>query len=291
MADGIIYKAMSGFYYVESAAGAVECRARGRFRIEDTTPLVGDRVKYTTTEPGKGILASILPRKNFFTRPPIANIDIMVIVASEALPVTDTFLIDRMTAIAYKNDCQPVICINKLDLDPADRLYQIYSAAGFVTVRTSAETGEGLAELQDAIRGSVSVFTGNSGVGKSSILNVLEPGIQISVGDVSKKLGRGRHTTRHVELYSLSFGAVVADTPGFSSYDTDRLSSKEDLHELFHDFAPHTGSCRYHDCAHLKEPGCNVLKAVQTGDIKKTRWESYVRLYDQASGYKEWEHK
>ena len=280
---------MSGFYYVETAAGTIECRARGRFRLENVTPLVGDRVEYIATERGKGILTSVQPRKNSFIRPPIANVDIMVVVASGAIPVTDPFLIDRMTAIAKKNGCESVVCINKLDLDPADRLYEIYSAAGLITIRTSAETGEGLQELQDAIRNYVCAFTGNSGVGKSSILNALEPGFRIPVGDVSKKLGRGRHTTRHVELYELSCGAIVADTPGFSAFDTERLSSKEKLHELFPDFYPYVGNCRFLDCTHLKEPGCNVLKAVQTGAMQKSRWESYVRLYEQATEHKEWE--
>jgi ribosome biogenesis GTPase len=213
----------------------------------------------------------------------------MVIVASAAIPVTDPYLIDRMTAIAQKNGCESVICINKLDLDPADRLYDIYSAAGLKTVRTSAETGEGLLELQEAIKGSVCAFTGNSGVGKSSILNTLEPGFRISVGDVSKKLGRGRHTTRHVELFKLSCGAIIADTPGFSAFDAERLAAKEELQHLFPDFAPFIGGCRFLDCAHIKEPGCKVLEALRAGDLQKTRWDSYVRLYEQALVYKEWE--
>jgi len=286
---GTIYKALSGFYYVESGEGVVECRARGRFRLDGTTPLVGDRVEFSPTERGKGILTAILDRKNVFFRPPIANIDIMVIVASAAIPVTEPYLIDRLAAIAGKNNCEPVICINKLDLDPADRLFDIYCAAGFRTVRTSAETGEGLDELQQMICKAVCAFTGNSGVGKSSILNMIEPGFRISVGDVSMKLGRGRHTTRHVELYKLSCGAVVADTPGFSAYDTDRLASKEELQRLFPDFAPYIGECRFLDCAHKKEPGCKVLEAVAAGKIQKSRWDSYVRLYEQALEYKVWE--
>jgi len=215
----------------------------------------------------------------------------MVIVASEAIPSTDPYLIDRMTAIARKNDCESVICINKLDLDPTDRLFSIYSEAGFLTVRTSAVTGEGIKELQDAISGSVCAFTGNSGVGKSSILNTLEPEFRLNVGDISKKLGRGRHTTRHVELFKLSCGAIIADTPGFSAFDTERLASKEQLHDLFPDFAQYIGSCRFLDCAHIKEPGCKVLDAMHSGAIQKSRWDSYVRLYEQAAEYKEWEHK
>jgi len=289
MAEGVIFKAMSGFYYVESAAGRVECRARGRFRLEDITPLVGDRVEYNPTERGKGFLTNILKRKNAFVRPPVANIDIMIIVASAAIPVTDPFLVDRMTAIASKNDCEPVICINKCDLDPAKRLHDIYFASGFKTLRTSAETGEGLQELLNAVCGSICAFTGNSGVGKSSILNTLEPGFDISVGDVSRKLGRGRHTTRHVELYKLSNGAIAADTPGFSSFDTHSLTSKEELQHLFPDFAPYIGECRFLDCAHISEPGCKVLEALKAGKVQQTRWDSYAKLYAQASEYKEWE--
>ena len=288
MANGIIYKALSGFYYVKNDEQTVVCRARGRFRLDKESPLVGDRVDFTATESGKGILTTIHPRKNSFIRPPIANIDNMVIVASAAIPVTDLYLIDRMTAIACKSGCESIICINKCDLDPAERLYEIYSAAGFRTVRTSAETGEGMSSLRDAIRGTVSAFTGNSGVGKSSILNELDPGFRISVGEISIKLGRGRHTTRHVELYELAFGAIAADTPGFSAFDSDMLSDKEELAGLFTEFIPYIGKCRFPDCAHVKEPDCAILDAVKAGALQKTRHNSYVRLYELAREHKEW---
>ena len=288
MAEGIIFKALSGFYYVESEGEMVECRARGRFRNEGSTPYVGDRVEYITTEPGKGCLTSVLPRKNAFKRPPITNIDIMVIVASAAIPVTDTFLIDRMAAAAWSNGCEPVICINKCDLDPAKRLYDIYRSTGIKTVRISAETGEGVGDLLDLIRGAISAFTGNSGVGKSSIMNTLSPDLHIMVGEVSNKLGRGRHTTRHVELFKLNSGAIVADTPGFSAFDTERLAAKENLQCLFPDFETYIGECRFLDCAHIKEPGCAILEALETGILQKTRHDSYVKLYRQAKEFKEW---
>ena len=277
--EGVIMKALSGFYYVETAEGTVQCRARGRFRLDKTVPLVGDRVEFVNAEAGRGVLTSILPRRNSFIRPPIANIEKMVIVASAALPVTDPFLIDRMTVTAQKNGCDTIVCINKCDLDSADTLYDIYSAAGFVTIRTSAETGEGMSLLKEAISGKISALTGNSGVGKSSILNQLEPGFKITVGDVSLKLGRGRHTTRHVELYKLSFGAMVADTPGFSSYDTEQLNLKQNLQCFFPDFTPYTDHCRFTDCAHIKEPDCAVINAVEMGEIQKSRHVSYVRLF------------
>jgi len=291
MIDGIIYKAMSGFYYVESAEGTAECRARGRFRLEKNTPLVGDHVKYNTTEPGKGILTEILPRKNSFLRPPLANIDKMVIIASGAIPVTDTYLIDRMTAIAAISNCEPVICINKVDLDPADNLYNTYTETGFFTVRTSARTGEGLDELVAYIRESTCAFTGNSGVGKSSILNAIDPNFRITVGDISKKLGRGRHTTRHVELYKLTCGALIADTPGFSAFDSGYIAAKEDVEHLFREFEPYIGKCRFPDCAHIKEPDCAVTNALSAGKLHRSRYDSYVRLYEQAQEYKEWEHR
>jgi len=291
MANGMIFKALSGFYYVQSGDTQIQCRARGKFRLDNVCPLVGDSVEFSHTESGFGIINSILPRKNAFIRPPIANIDKMVIIASAAIPVTDTYLIDRMTAIAYKNDCEAVICINKLDLDPAERLYEIYRSSGFTTIRTSAKTGEGIMELRNVISDSTCAFTGNSGVGKSSILNALDPEFRIIVGDVSKKLGRGRHTTRHVELFRLSCGAIIADTPGFSAFDTESLAIKTELQDLFPDFLPYLGHCRFLDCAHIKEPKCSVLDALNNGKLQKTRWDSYERLYKQALLHKEWESK
>jgi ribosome biogenesis GTPase len=291
MSIGIIFKAISGFYYAETEHETIECRARGRFRRDHLTPLVGDKAEITLTEPGKGVLTGVLPRKNAFVRPPIANLDQLVIIASAVIPVTDPFLIDRMTAIAENNSCESVICINKTDLDPGDSLYDIYSKAGFKTIRTSAETGEGMDELSDAIKGKISAFTGNSGVGKSSILNMLQPDFNITVGDVSEKLGRGRHTTRHVELFRLKNGAIVADTPGFSSFDTEQMDLvlKQNLQFTFKEFQPYIGKCRYADCAHVKEAGCAILEAAGREEIQPTRHASYVRLYEQAKQIKEWE--
>ena len=189
MPTGIIFKAISGFYYVGTEAGAVECRARGRFRLDQVTPLVGDRAVISLTEDGRGTLEEILPRKNAFVRPPLANLDQLVIVASAVVPVTDPYLIDRMTAIAAQKGCEAVVCINKFDLDRGDALFLTYQSAGFTTIRTSAETGEGIEQLAEAIRGKVSAFTGNSGVGKSSILNVLEPDFNLMVGRCQSEAG------------------------------------------------------------------------------------------------------
>lgn len=292
--EGIILKALSGFYYVDGGDGALTaCRGRGKFRHQKLTPLVGDRVRFTPLGEGAGILDEILPRKNQFQRPAVANIDQLVVIASGAVPVTDPFLIDRVVSIAEGRDCEPVICINKCDLDAAEELYQTYRKAGFLTLRVSAETGEGIPELAAAISGKVSAFTGNSGVGKSSILNALEPEFRLQVGEVSDKLGRGRHTTRHVELFRLSSGAIVADTPGFSSFDTEgmELRRPEELQYTFREFAPYLDQCRFTGCAHVKEKGCAVLAAVKAGAIAPSRHASYVRLYEQAKEVPEWERK
>ena len=289
---GIIMKALSGFYYVDPGDGSLTaCRARGKFRHQRITPLVGDRVEFTKLEDGSGMVDEILSRRNEFSRPAVANMDQLVIIVSEAIPVTDPFLIDRMTSLAEGKGCESIICINKCDLERADRLFDIYTAAGFPTVRVSAETGEGLETLAGLISGKVSAFTGNSGVGKSSILNTLEPGFSLAVGEVSERLGRGRHTTRHVELHRLKNGAVVADTPGFSSFDTDwtEIRRKEDLAGTFREFAPYLDQCRFVGCAHVKEKGCAVLEALKQGKIPPSRHESYVRLYEQAKSHKDWE--
>ncbi len=287
-------KALSGFYYVDPGDGnLIACRARGKFRHKHITPLVGDCVEITLLEDNTGMVDEILPRKNEFVRPAVANLDQLVMIVSQATPVTDPFLIDRMTSLAEGKGCESIICINKCDLERADELFDIYTACGFPTVRVSAQTGEGIEELAALISGKVSAFTGNSGVGKSSILNALEPDFALMVGEVSEKLGRGRHTTRHVELFRLKNGAVVADTPGFSSFDTDQteIRKKDALAQTFREFAPYLDQCRYVGCAHIKEKGCAVREALKSGKIPPSRHASYVRLYEQAKAYKEWENK
>ena len=290
--EGLIVKALSGFYYVQTDGGVIECRARGKFRKDHVVPLVGDRVRIAL-EAGRGTVTELLPRRNCFIRPAVANLDALVVLASCVTPVTEPFLIDRITAIAGNQNVPVILCVNKCDLDEGTRLARIYEHAGYLVIRTSAETGEGIAELGEAIAGKVVAFTGNSGVGKSSILNRLDPAFHIRVGEVSDKLGRGRHTTRHVELYRLADGTYVADTPGFSSFDTEQMDLvlKENLQYAFPDFAPYLGQCQFNDCAHLTEPGCRVLQAVAEGDIEPTRHESYCRLYEKAKEIKLWELK
>ncbi len=287
-----IIKALSGFYYVQTEDGVVECRARGRFRRQDQSPLVGDFVRITR-QGDKGVLEALLPRKNAFIRPAVANIDQLVVLASCAIPVTEPFLIDRVLAIAQLQSVPALVVVNKDDLAPAQPLAEIYRRAGVPVLVTSAETGEGIEALREALAGKLSCLTGNSGVGKSSLLNRACPQLQLPVGEVSEKLGRGRHTTRHIELYSLGSNTFVADTPGFSAFDTERMElvHKEQLQYAFPEFAPYLGHCQFPDCAHRKEPGCAVRKALAEGKIGQTRYSSYERLYELASQLKEWELK
>ncbi|MDR0839156.1 MAG: ribosome small subunit-dependent GTPase A, partial [Oscillospiraceae bacterium] len=287
----VITKALSGFYYVRCGAETVTCRARGRFRNTNESPLVGDSVSFERDGDSDGTVTQLHPRRNEFIRPPVANIDTMVIVASAVIPVTEPLLIDRMAAIAVLKGAEPVICLNKCDMNTADVLFDTYSRAGFRVFRVSAETGDGTAELLAALADRTSAFTGNSGVGKSSILNAL--GLDLAVGEVSDKLGRGRHTTRHVELHSLPGGALIVDTPGFSSFDIGMMENigREELERAFFDFAPFLGKCRFRDCAHVKEPDCAVLGALADGKIVPSRHESYTKLLEASHEIKAREYK
>ena len=287
---GRIVRSLSGFYEVRTDSGTVTCRGRGSLRRTGDSPLTGDLVEISV-EKGKGMVEKILPRKNSFVRPAVANIDALVVFAANVNPVTEPFLIDRVAAIAGDREVPVYLCINKCDLDPAVDLVRIYQNAGFPVIRASAETGEGVEELRQLIRGKLTAFTGNSGVGKSSMLNALCPELALATGEVSEKLGRGRHTTRHVELYDLGEDTYVADTPGFSSFDTDQMDVmlKENLQYAFPDFGRYLGSCQFHDCTHRKEPGCAVREAVEEGALERTRYDSYLRLYEKASQIKQWE--
>ena len=291
-ATGRILRSLSGFYDVQTPAGVITCRARGILRKDGNTPLAGDMVEITL-EKGKGMVERILPRKNSFVRPAVANIDGVVGVAANVNPVTEPFLIDRVAAIAGDQEVPVILCVNKCDLDPAMDLVRIYRNAGFPVIAASAETGEGGEELRELIQGKLTAFTGNSGVGKSSMLNRLCPELQLPTGEVSDKLGRGRHTTRHVELYRLGEDTYVADTPGFSSFDTDQMDIilKENLQYAFPDFGEFIGNCQFHDCSHRKEPGCAVRAALEAGQVEPTRYDSYLRLYEKASQIKLWEMK
>lgn len=293
MSRGRIEKALSGFYYVNTGGETLQCRARGKFRREGLSPLVGDWVQVRELGNGEGFVEAVEARRNQFARPAAANIDQLVILASAAIPVTEPYLIDRIASIAALKGCQVLLCLNKCDLDSADELYDIYSRSAIPVLRVSAVTGQGLDALREAIRGKLSAFTGNSGVGKSSVLNALLPSLALPVGEVSKALGRGRHTTRHVELFSLGEDTYIIDTPGFSSFDTAEmdLALKQHLPDTFPEFAPYVSDCRFTGCTHTKEKGCRVLQAVKDGLIPASRHRSYVRLYDELNDVKEWQQK
>lgn len=287
---GRIVKSLSGFYDVRTEEKTITCRARGHMR-RGQTPLVGDVVEISV-EKGKGMLEKILPRKNSFVRPAVANLDLLVIFAANVNPVTEPFLIDRVAAIAGDQEVPVCLCVNKCDMDPGTELAQIYRRAGYTVIQTSAETGDGVEELRRILSGKFAAFTGNSGVGKSSILNALAPELDLPVGEVSEKLGRGRHTTRHVQLYRVG-DALVADTPGFSSFDTDQMEVilKENLQYAFPEFGRYLGQCQFRDCTHRAEPGCAVTDALARGEIGRTRYESYLKLYEKAAQIKQWELK
>ena len=289
---GRIVRSISGFYDVVLPTGTVTCQARGILRKEGMTPLTGDMVRLVMQR-GKGMIQQVLPRKNSFIRPAVANVDALLIFAANVNPVTEPFLIDRVTAIAGNKGVESILCVNKTDLDEAEELCGIYSHAGFRVIATSAQTGAGIGELRRALQGKLTAFTGNSGVGKSSILNRLCPELKLPTGEVSEKLGRGRYTTRHVELFSLDHETFVMDTPGFSSFDTDQMDVilKENLQYAFPDFGPWLGRCQFHDCSHRREPGCAVRQAAENREIEPSRYDSYLRLYEKAAQYKEWEHK
>ena len=288
---GRIIKSLSGFYDVQTEKKVITCRARGHMRRSGMSPLVGDIVDISV-EKGKGMVERIHERKNCFVRPAVANLDLLVVFAANVNPVTEPFLIDRVAAIAGDQEVPVCICVNKCDMDPGEDLTAIYRKAGYTVIQTSAETGLGVEELRQVLSGKFCAFTGNSGVGKSSILNSLAPELRLPVGEVSEKLGRGRHTTRHVQLYAIG-DALIADTPGFSSFDTDQMEVilKENLQYAFPEFGDYIGKCQFRDCSHRKEPGCAVTQAMANGQIGKSRYDSYLKLYEKAALINEWELK
>jgi len=292
--NGTIVKALSGFYYVSLPDGTLlTCRGRGKLRREGMTPLVGDNAIVTPIDSRTGRLDGFEPRKNQLRRPPVANIDLLAVLISAVNPVADPFVVDQVTAFAALRDIRTVICINKSDEDRGDGLRRIYETAGFPVINTSAVTGEGIDELLAVMGRGLCAFTGNSGVGKSSLLNRICPDFAIATGDVSDKLGRGRHTTRHTELFRIPTGALVADTPGFSSFEleNEEFIPKEGLQKAFPEFAAYALDCRYEGCTHTKERSCAVLEALQQEKISPSRHKSYLMLYDKVKNLHAWEFK
>lgn len=287
--NGIIIKSIAGFCYVEVGNKVYECKPRGSFRKEGISPSSGDRVTISLSGQ-KGTVEEILPRKNFLLRPPLANLDKLFIVSSCTIPAVNPLLIDRMTAICEHIEVEPVIVFNKADLGDFGDLPETYKKAGYKTFVVSAETGDGTDAIKTELQGKLSAFCGNSGVGKSSLLNRLLDGVRLSIGEVSEKLGRGKHTTRTVELFRVLDG-YVADTPGFSTLElTDfMLNDKDELKFCFPEFSEHFGQCRFNSCTHVNEPDCSVINAVKNGEISKSRHDSYVSMFEDLKKIKSWE--
>lgn len=284
-----ILKSISGFYYVKAANGVLECKARGLFRKQGITPLAGDYVKLDR-EGGLPVVSQVLTRKNALQRPPIANLDKLFIVASTAEPSPNFLVLDKLTAIAENKGIQPFLIVTKPDLGPAEPIRSHFKASGIPVLAMEEGEASLLSALKEEIKGNLCAFTGNSGVGKSTLLNRLAPSLGLATGEISQKLGRGRHTTRQVELYPL-FSGLIADTPGFSALEVERAGVilKEDLQYAFPEFAPYIPNCRFTGCAHLKEKGCAVTEALQNGKISAGRYESYAQLYEEAKKWSEWE--
>lgn len=292
MLEGKIIKGIGGFYYVSTTDGVFSCRARGKFRKESQTPIVGDmaEIEITDKEKKEGYVVKILPRKNALIRPQVSNIDQLLITFAAASPEPSLHLIDKLTVTALHRNIPCAICINKSDLNEAcaEEYKEIYESAGFKVIVCSAETGENTDRLKELLKDKTTALAGSSGVGKSSLLNSIGESFKLKTGNVSDKIQRGKHTTRHTELFPLSFGGFVLDTPGFGSFDIFDIKYYE-LTSLFPEIERYEGNCRFQGCAHIKEPDCSVKDALSTGKIAMSRYESYCQLYEQLKQIKEWE--
>ncbi len=272
---GIIVKGIAGFYYVSCGDETIECKARGIFKNRGITPAVGDEADISLTEPGRGVIEEILPRKNVFIRPPIANIDTFIVVMAASHPKPNFPVIDRFLVMADAKDADIVICVNKTDIarpDDIETIREIYDGL-YPVVMASAETGDGIETLKSMLSGRKAAFAGPSGVGKSSLLNAMLPQANAEMGEISHKTKRGRHTTRHVEIFNAG-DFMIYDTPGFTSFDITE-ADEDTLYLHYPEMAVYKGRCRYDDCRHLKEPGCMVKKALEEGRIHPMRYESY----------------
>lgn len=293
MEHGLLRKGIGGFYYVEAADTIYEAKARGIFRKRGITPLAGDIVDISIEEDGTCTIEKIGERKNSLVRPPVANLDQLFLVVSVLHPSPNLLVLDKMLAGAEEKGISPVIVFSKTDLEDCGEYLEIYQKTGIPVLTVSSVTGDGVDGVRELLQGKLSAFSGNSGVGKSSLLNRLDEQLSLPTAEISQKLGRGRHTTRQVELLKLGPDTYVADTPGFSSVDMiqTELIRKENLAHDFREFAPYLDQCRFPSCSHTKEKGCAVLAALQEGKIAPSRHQSYVSMYDEIKNIKEWELK
>ena len=285
--SGIITKCLGGLYTVETSECICECRARGIFRNKGISPCAGDRVIIE-----EGVISEIMERKNHIIRPPLANLDLLVFVVSTVSPSPDFLILDKFIAIAEYKGIIPAVVITKTDLGDGSKVREVYTKIGIKVIEIDYSDSETVNEVRELLKGKISAFTGNSGAGKSTLLNAVDSELNLPTGEVSKKLGRGRHTTRHAELYKLADGGYIADTPGFSTFDTNRydIIRKEELAICFREFEPFTDKCRFRDCSHTCEKGCAVIEQVGKA-IPQTRHESYCKMYEEAKMLKEWEIK
>lgn len=288
---GRILSGIGGIYLVETEGGEVACRARGVLRKENVTPLAGDMAEISLERDTAGIVERILPRRNAFIRPPVANVDKLVVVTSTVSPSPNTTVIDKTLAIAEAKSVAPILVINKVDLADPSEWEAIYEKSGYPVFIVSATEKSGVEELRQAMTGYVCAFTGNSGVGKSSLLNALDVRLSLETGETSRKLGRGRHTTRASRLYPQEGGGYFVDTAGFSSLDTERVEKipAEELPLCFREFQPYLGGCRFTSCRHMEERDCAIKAAVERGEIAVSRYESYRLMRETAEKTRRWE--
>lgn len=289
--NGYILKGIGGFYYVRTPDGVVECKPRGLFRKQKITPVAGDEVTLEM-ENGAAVIAAIAPRKNVFVRPPVANLDVLFLVASTTQPTPSTLVLDKLSAIAVDKGVQPVIVCTKGDLSETAFLQQAYAHSTLPVICVDYATGAGLEELKTWISGRLCAFCGNSGVGKSTLLNALVPELAQQTGEISQKLGRGRHTTREVTIFE-AFRGRIADTPGFASLEAGRAGfiPKENLEQVFPEFGPYLGKCQFTGCSHRSEKGCAVRAAVEAGELSPSRYASYCAMYDEVKDVKDWQRR
>lgn len=293
--DGIILKGIAGFYYVKTDSGVYECKARGKIKNKKITPLVGDNVKMNIEDEVtmKGVIEEIMPRKNELIRPTVANVDQAIIVFAIHNPEPSMNLIDKLTVLSEYSELEIILVFNKLDLDNDHHfrdLEKVYRTTGYKVIATSTYSEEGINELKECLKNKISVFAGPSGVGKSSLLNDVQSGLTLQTGELSEKIKRGKHTTRHSELVELDIEGWVVDTPGFTSLNIDFIEESE-LGELYPEFEEAAETCKFANCLHINEPGCMVSEAIENGVISKERYETYVYFINQikeARRYKKW---